>query len=278
VDVLEAWMSVEHEPHRCYRGHMCLWWEEIDGKKQGGRIEAEKGLCEPCRTHLFDAVGSLTSSYEDLAEMLLEPTSGGGEKVTFTRELPVPLRLSIEALQAEMVHVAWTWAEIVARVVGTDGKTRYQFKHTRPQVLLADATKLLRSRLSVFLAVRDEQVAVWTEEQVSDQNVRPLRGASQMVPAPAIDLGYVRKAQWDYEAQDGVDGAVQMIDLYHRARRTLGVTRAVDQYQLPCPRCQGQLTRLSGPSDLIECGSCDFKKTIEEYEQLCLLLARRRGA
>jgi hypothetical protein len=143
-------------------------------------------------------------------------------------------------------------------------------------VVLIACAKLLRNSLSVFLAARDEPVAVWTDEETTEHHI-PLRGASQLQPPATLRFGYRRPGQWDYEDKDGIDGAVHLIDLHHKARRALGLTRASHRYELPCPRCEGQLSRVYG-SNTIDCDNCDRRYSIDEYEHLCLLLARRTEA
>lgn len=243
--------------HRCHRAAQCSHWERVDKQKVGAQIEAEIGLCEACRRHLEEVLPKLSGDYGTLSEAIGEGSSRNGQDITFTRDLPVPIRLSIDALRVEILRASSLWAEVCARVMRIDSDT-YADEHTRPAVLLERCTKLLSRAVSVLLAVRDEEVAVWTPEQVSDE------------------FGYIRKGQWDYETQHGVDGAARLIDLHHQARRTLGLTKARYRYQLPCMRCEGQLSREYG-SETIDCGSCDRHYTLDEYEELCLLLARRRG-
>lgn len=262
--------------HRCHRAAQCSHWERVEGKKLGAQIEAEIGLCEACRRHLEEVLPKLTEDYATLSEAIGESGTADGQTITFTRELSVPLRLSVDALRIDIVRASSLWAEVCARVMSIDSDT-YSDDHTRPHVLLERCTKLLSRAVSVLLAVRDEDVAVWSEEQSSDLNRKRLKGSSEMSPPAEFDLGYIRKGQWDYETQHGVDGAVRLIDLHHQTRRLLGLTKARYRYRLPCPRCEGQLSREYG-SDMIDCDHCDRHYTLDEYEQLCLLLARRKEA
>lgn len=243
--------------HRCHRAAQCSHWERVEGEKLGAQIEAELGLCEACRRHLEEILPKLTNDYANLSGAIGEGGSSNGQDITFTRDLAVPIRLSIDSLRVEILRAASLWAEVVARVMGIDSDT-YADEHTRPMVLLERCAKRLTNSVSVLLAVRDEPVAVWINEQVSDE------------------FDYIRKGQWDYQDQHGVDGAVKLIDLHHQARRLLGLTKARYRYQLPCMRCEGQLSREYG-SETIDCDHCDRHYTLDEYEELCLLLARHRG-
>lgn len=263
--------------HRCYRNGDCRQWEKVEGERVGRQIEAEIGFCEACRSSLVDALGNLIHDYADLTDHIGDPVSGEGAHVTYTRDLKVPITLSVDALRTDILFTASTWAEIVARVRGIDGPGHWTQRHIRPAVMLESSVKMLESSVSVLLSVWDEEVAVWTPEESSDLNVRSIRGTSEMQPPPQFDFGYTRDGQWDYIEMHGLDGAVRLIELHHQTRRLLGLTKARHRHRLPCPRCEGQLTSAYG-SDLIECGSCSFKRSRNDYEKLCLILAERKGA
>jgi hypothetical protein len=228
--------------HRCRRGQYCADWETAEDKRIGRRIEKPDGLCNTCTRHVERTIAELPIDYVSLNTILGKGATVGGEPVRMTKELPVPIRLHIEALQRAMVYEVDLWATSVASAM------RVQWNPpggVRPGWRLDRACSLLATSLDTFLDLRDEKHTVW-------------------------EYGH-RYAI----ARDGVDGALTMLRLHHRARVFLGATKLVHQLPVPCPRCEAMALEREDGSDCIECRECNRPYTWTEYEHLCLILADR---
>lgn len=228
--------------HRCRRGEYCADHEKVDGVKLGRQINAATGLCDTCGRHVERAIGGLPIDYVSLNVILGKGSTVGGEPIRMTRELPVPIRLHIEALQRKMVHEAADWAASVAAVLNLDWNRPGR---VRPGWHLDRACRLLLNSPSAFLALRDEKHIRWE---------------------------YGRRV---LVARDGLDGALALLRLHHKARLFLGASKLVHRLPVPCPRCQAMSLVCEDGSDLIECRDCGKPFTRDEYEYFCLVLTDR---
>jgi hypothetical protein len=235
-------------PHRCRRANRCPERERLaDGTVLGGQIPATDGLCPSCTRHTEQAITELPVDYTEL-DMLLGKTSAiGGPLVGGTRELPVPIRLSIEAVQAAIVHEVWCWAESVAEVMRI-GWDSYDTGHSRPGFRVQRATRLLGSATSVLLSLRNVVHIGWDTDR----------------PA-AVE-------------RDGITGALLLLDLHHQTRQVAGRTRLVHRLPAPCPRCWFSALERPNGDDIITCTNCARRYTWDEYDKLCNALASSRDA
>lgn len=230
--------------HRCARQDWCPRRETLDdGSTVGGAINAREGLCPDCERVTWQAIEQLPRDYAALNQALGGSTSFELGVVSGSSELPVPIRLSVQALQRAIVDELDAWARSVAEVKHVTwrlhGDARDGWRVDR-------AARLLSGSLSALLALRGEQHWMWQQQR------RVLL------------------------TRDGHAGALELLRLHHRARAQTGQTVLVHHLPVPCPRCEDQaLTRVDG-SDSIECRSCTRVFTWDEYERLCLALTGRR--
>lgn len=232
---------MEHQDHRCRRGEHCADHETVDGTRIGRAINAADGLCDHCGQLVERAITALPADYVQLNLILGAGTTVGGEPVSMTRDLPIPIRVHIEALQRDMVREAAAWAASVAAVLRIDWRT----DRTRPGHHLDRACRLLLASPSVLLALRDE-----------------------------------KHIRWEYDrrvlvARDGLDGALALLQLHQRARVHLGHTRLTHRLPVPCPRCEEMALQRDDGSEEIDCVACSRRYTWAEYEKLCLILVDR---
>lgn len=210
----------------------------------GRAINAAEGLCDTCARHVERAVTELPADYVVLNTLLGKGSSVGGESITMTRELPVPIRLHIEALQRDVVHEAVSWGTSVAQVMRVEWTTR----RARPGWHLDRACRLLARAPSVLFSLRDEKHMVW------EHGVRHL------------------------VARDGLDGALLLLRLHQKARLFQGHGKLVHRLPVPCPRCESMSLEREDGQDNIDCTACERRYTWAEYEYLCLALADRKMA
>lgn len=239
-------------PHRCARGPRCPGRERVGEATLAAWINPERGLCPGCERTVERAIGELPRDYVELAVILGKVGSAGEELVSGSRELPVPIRLPIEALMSQIWHETQCWAELVAERVRVDWDTQ-DARDSRCGAVVQRASSLLANAVSVLLAVRAAEMVVW--------GVGP-EGFDTRVDA----------------VLDGVDGGLSLLDLHHRARRFAGLTRMVFRLKVPCPHCKQVLLTQEAGSDLVKCGNdrCGLVMTWNNYETWCELTARRK--
>jgi hypothetical protein len=233
--------------HRCHRDDRCARWETdpVTKRRIGATIHAEAGLCPACARHLEQVLAELPRDYTDLELVLSDATSRHGEAVRGTPEPPLPVRTDVVALQADITHELLVWAEPVAERLGITLDTQAA-RNSRPGFLVQRCTRLLRPNVPVLLSLR-------AVEQL---------GAVCGTPVVVC--------------RDGLDGALALIELHHRARATAGLTRRVERMTAPCPHPQCQTTSLTRPDggDTITCGHCGRVYTWDKYRELCDVFVR----
>jgi hypothetical protein len=237
------------ESHRCYRADRCAGVERVAGQKLGAAIAAENGLCVACCGTVERAIAELPRDYVQLSMMLGKTGPAGGDKVSGSRELPVPIRLSVEAVRADIRHQVSCWGELVCEVLCVDWDSRTAGL-ARPGAVVQRACNLLTGSMSAFLALRGAVHLSWDQE------------AEEFVPVE----------------QDGLDGALSLLALHHRARFHTGQTRLVHRLSTPCPRCERLSLERPNGSDTVSCGVCDWRGLWDDYSRLANALANRRVA
>ncbi|OXM69656.1 hypothetical protein [Amycolatopsis vastitatis] len=238
------------EIHRCYRGPRCAQREPDPDYPQitrGAPINAAEGLCDACTRHLTQAIADIPRDYLDLETALAGTRDGLRQLVSGTRELPVPISLSIETVQAALLHEAQCWAESVADVLRVEWDTQAA-RDSRPGVVLERAARLLENSVSVLLALRG-----------------------------VVHTGWILD-EWTTLDRDGLDGAVILLDLSHRVRAITGQLRLTHNLPEPCPRCEHRALQRADGDDVFRCGACGRHYTWDEYQELCTLLVAGREA
>jgi hypothetical protein len=231
-------MTDPYADHRCRRGERCARSERSDDGKTrvGGLIERERWLCEPCQTVTRQAVWLLPDDYARLAEIIGERQRSGGDLVAGSRELQVPINLGVEALMAAIHELLFAWAEPVAE------RARYRW----------DTTELGRAGAHVRV-----ERAGWVLGHYF---------------AALLNVDHHGYSTWDGDEEvfvehDGVEGALLLAELHHRARRMLGETRAVVRLPETCHTCGTLALETVRGSELVDCANCGEQVTIEEHER-----------
>jgi hypothetical protein len=209
----------------------------VDGVRVGAAVNTSAGLCLADERHVQRAIETLPRDYVGLHLHLGRATSGAAEFATGTPELPVPLRLDIEALQTEIVAEAVRWAEPVAEAVGAEWDTQHA-RDSRPGPVLSQACALLVGRMSVLLALRGVDQVVWDEHHHRTVLER-----------------------------DGVDGALRLLDLHQRARKVLAVDRRVFRLPEPCPTCRVAALEHADGADIVDCRDCGARLGWDDYRR-----------
>lgn len=245
--------------HRCRRGRNCPQGERQDHRdphtgqpitiRLGAPIHAPDGLCRACERHTTDAIADLPRDFVELHRNLAKTTTtGGGEPVSGTAELPVPIRLNLHAI-AERIHDhTLTCVEPVAEKLGITWDTTNIGRHTRPGHAVQRACRVLAPNLPVLLNVDELLTAVWNPD-----GTRPTFG--------------------DTTETDGVSAALELHRLHRSTQHALGRTRLAHRLPFPCPSLECEtpaLVRLDG-ADQVRCEACGRAWGEDEWRRLCLI-------
>lgn len=215
--------------------HLCVVCPQL---RQGEpRIYERANVCEGCRLRLASILTDISVGYRHLAGEFV-PGQGHDERVSGSREAPLPLRVNPLDLT------------LSARVGIIHDSNHDQIGY-KPVAAILDSW------------VRDWRDVLGLQEGLPRPNVRHL----------TIWLGHrLEKACDDHPAID--EFTAEMRDLLGVIRRTIGTTEVRPEHlDVPCRRCDLlDLHRLPG-QDRIECGSCGDLLTEEEYTRWVKLVA-----
>lgn len=199
-------------------------------------------LCRPHLEHAERDIALLVHDYRDLEQLLPKPPGVAPDEhhVYQSRtgppaEAPTPLRLDVEALQAEIWWLTTAWAEVLAdRHRLADPPT-----HVRAGHAVQWAVQVITPRVEMLARV--PEVQMWC------------------YPG-AVRISYVTGAQ----------GLLDLMSAHRRARSVLGLTDPL--FVLP-GRCQARgcgvaELRVRGGSDTVWCGRCGAIMTRDDYDRL----------
>lgn len=209
-------------------------------------------LCRPHLEHAGRDVALLVHDYRDLEQLLPKPVTVFPDEhhVYQSRtgppaEASVPLRLDVEALQAEIWWLAAAWAEVLA--------DRHRLAdppvHVRAGHAVQWAVQLITPRVEVLARIPEVQMVSY-----------PAADPTQAIRHRTVELCYVTGAQ----------GVLDLMAVHRRARSVLGLTDPL--YALP-GRCQvrgcgAAELRVRGGSDTVWCGRCGAIMTRDDYDRL----------
>jgi len=250
--------------HRCRRNRRCAdyTWTEVSGIdddaptrkriKAGAWTEKPRTLCRMCTTHVERAIEQAPADYAELCLLLGKTSDVGSEPVSGSRELPVPIRLGVEALSAAILDELERWAHPVAEACGGEYS-----EAGRPSVRIGRAAGWLSPCVDTLLDVPLVEVAR------IDGRDETLSGRNPQVMT----------------VEDGVDGAIALLELHERVRAVAGRTVRATRLWSPCPRCECLALERPEGADQVDCRRCAHRMTIDEYDRLSnVLLDAFKGA
>lgn len=217
----------EHETdtleHECRKGRRCATRTRTpDGEYRGGGIETP-GLCTPCEEHAFDAMNELHTDWARLDGALTATRKSNTPQIGGTNAHPIPLRLDVAAISAEIETEVIRWARVV----------------TRGNVDLPAVTGTCVSHCVTILRLHTGTLIG-----------QPTRRYWDLQPHP--DGG-------DHLAQielDGVDAVLRLAELHNRATKALDLAEARIWLPDPCPHCGRKALLPSNNQERVTCQAC----------------------
>lgn len=220
-------------------------------RRVGAKATAPDGLCRMCTTHVQRAVEQLPADYEELSRLLAKAGGEGGPPVSGSRELKVPIRLDVEALQAAILDEVERWAWPVAEQAGF-----WLGELGRPAHRVAFASSWIAHRLHVLLGLPPMAV-----KRIDGRQETVKTGRNPHVSSD----------------EDGVHGALQLLELHERVAAVAGRTQRAHRMTMPCPQCErAALERRDGDGH-VDCRRCGHRMTLETYEERANVLGRQHG-
>lgn len=227
--------------HSCLRRTRCPGYDRDAGKGQA--IDASAGLCDSCERRLLRTLGDLPALYTRL-EMIIDEHKAAGEKVSGTREHPIPPRIDVLAAQHEIDFAVSVWSMRVASRIRIPWSYRHM-RQTRGGYRVARGAAILASCHDALIGHPVADVPMW---------------------APAGFEPVTAK-------RTGLEAAMDFLVLAERGWRLVSGGSGHARLPVPCPSCEAPtLVRFNG-SDQVDCTNCGRRWPESDYRRLCLILA-----
>lgn len=238
----------------CARGMRC---EERD--YQGNANLCPRAFCETDTRYIARAIKDLPMTYVELRG-LLAVSEQAGERVSGSREPPIPIATDVQAFMREIVHVTLSWEERVREVaslsdyaetarkilgLGDDEEVR-----RRDSVALSDACLTLERYLDTLLSLEPHEFRRAATRKRADEIIE---ACGDEVPELVLNGAGLRWTAlrpihydtsgdaWEDIPLDGTGAGLEFLTLNGRARGMLGKSRQRRRVtEVRCDDCKGR--------------------------------------
>lgn len=234
---------------------------------QGNAQRGPRAFCDTDRGYILRAIRDLPRTYVDL-RILLVPSSQAEERVSGSREAPVPLNVQAEAFMREIVHVARSWqrqVQEVARLSASDDPVRAGVALGQACRLLAGEGRDNDGHLDTLLAL---------QPVIQTRFVPPGRKLGDLDPGSVVRIDAAGDA-WTATRMDGTAAGLEFLALNGRARGMIGLSRQRRRItEVPCDGCRARGTlvqseaRSGGWEPVVRCTDCPTSYVGAAYELL----------
>lgn len=261
----------------CALGARCYERDYAGNPQRGPRA-----FCESDRRWVERAIASLPEDYVGLS-FLLARSQQREERVSGSKEPPLPLAADIDAFMREIHHVALSW-EIEVRETAhlsspLEDEDDEGNRRRRMGVELSDACKTLRIQADTLLALSPREMTRHATPGRIRDLLNYLEHAEEELGETPAEGAWVRwdtsGDAWEYVTMDGTQAALELLGLHGRARGLLGLTpqrRRITEVR--CDGCQGKATLVQreGPNGgwlpVVSCTMCPNVYTGARYDLL----------
>jgi hypothetical protein len=259
------------DQHRCLAGKHCRAVTVEDGRRIPAHTETPDTLCEECARGIAWVIDDMAGIWLALHAALGDQTRKPGQKVTASRSAPINLNTDADALKMAIVEwLVGATAPVAAQLNIEDPKPRNKSDSEHFRIVQA-CTRILSAHVDDLLALPSGDVLIWqtsTETEWPGERWYDTNGSVHGL---------------DIVEMTGVQLALQLAELRHKARTLLNLTNPLDKLSLPCPGCNEyelvrthRLKYTSGGKQLeddqvdrIDCGSCGLDWPYSRYRHLC---------
>jgi hypothetical protein len=252
------------ELERCRFGPICVDGENVydpdtrDRVNRLGKVIYQPGLCDACTRYVGYTITSLAGAIPDLSK-LLEPATAIRYQ---DPELPVrhhkisspqtPIRISVLALQEKIDHEISSWTSMVAAHHQLRWDQHTMQVHTRRPFRVSAGCELLRRNLTQFLAM--------------PPRTYPARSTTERRGDGHDPDTTIRSRDDLWTTRDGIDAALELIELDRRATRFAG-RHPGDKVPTPCKRCHRRALYREHHLNKIHCRVCHEEYTDDEHDE-----------
>jgi hypothetical protein len=230
---------------------------------EGNAKRCPRPFCDTDTKRVADVIRDMPETYARLRAQLGR-TGAAEERVSGSREAPVPLDLQTEAFMREIVHVTCSWEDqvrAVARLSDLPDGPR------RDAVALAQACRTLHAHLNTLLALSAEDKL---------RHV-PLKDVTEAITEGCTVTWDTAGEAWAYRLLGGKDAGLEFLALHSRAGGMLGLGRERRRVtEVPCDGCGARTlvqwgAKGGGLEPRISCTACSVSYAGASYD---LLLGR----
>lgn len=248
----------------CARKERCTN-PRIDDDGKTGPAWTRTVFCGKDMGRIRWALRKIPELYVELWIEIGEKPRRGDDRVSGSREAPVPVRLDVDALMREAEFTLAVWAERVRfeSPAGLALPDTEAGRRQRPGVSLASSAELLCEHLVTLVTLPADMVA-WS---ASLHRVRT--ELADQIDAEII-TGQVKPGGWAALVSEasGADAGMTVLELYHRMRRALGLNAIVYRLRAPCSSCGAADIRQAQGDEYAECYSCHRLYNRRDYDAI----------
>ena len=259
---------------------------------QGNPALGPRAFCETDTRCIGDAIRGLPETYAELS-LRLAKSSQQEERVSGSREAPVPVDLETETFMRHIILVALTWEELVRAVAdlsnpdlcpsckgdGTQGGRECAACRGDGVVRARDGASLQRACMLLAGPARDRAGRLGTLLSLEPAQVtRPVPGSlrlAELKPGVVVRIDSAGDA-WAQGEMSGTDAGLEFLRMHGRARGMLGLSRQRRRItEVPCdgPGCRGRTlvqseAKAGGWEPVVRCTACPMTYTGASYDLL----------
>jgi hypothetical protein len=245
----------------CARGNRC---EERD--YQGNAKCGPRAFCSTDRDYIGRAIYSLPETYTQL-RVILARSEQAGERVSGSRDLPIPVAADVDKLMREIVWVACSWEEVVRAVARLSD---YPDGHRRDAVALADACRTLYRHLDTLLSLAPQDVARSATRKRVEEVIEEFGDETGSFLIRYDTAGDA----WENVTMDGTQAGMEFLAITGKARGMIGLNRQRRRItEVPCDQCKARTlvqyeALLGGWEPKARCTNCPNAYTGQLFEFL----------
>jgi hypothetical protein len=281
----EHWDGEDDGGTACACGRWCA-----ERDYQGNAAYGPRAFCETDTVYIGDAIRGLPEAYAELS-LRLAKTGQQEERVSGSREAPLPLNLEAETFMRHIMLVTLTWEEIVrsaACLSNPDLCTACDGDGTRDgrDCPACRGSGVVRSRDGVALQRACELLAGQDRDRTGHlgtllsleaaEVVRPVPGSKRLAelePGKVVSIDSSGDA-WQQGKMTGTAAGLEFLRLNGRARGMLGLSRQRRRItEVPCDGCRGKTlvqseAKAGGWEPAVRCTACSTAYTGTHYDLL----------
>jgi hypothetical protein len=213
---------------------------------QGNANLCPRAFCETDTQYIARAITELPLTYVELRGLLAR-SEQLEERVSGSREPPIPIAADVQAFMREIVHVTLSWEE---RVYGIADLSDYPDGRRRDSVALDHACRYLNRYLGTLLSLEPHEYTraatrIRVDEVIAEHGDETPELVLNEAGQPWVALQPIRYDTsgdaWEDVTLDGTGAGLEFLALNGRARGMLGKSRQRRRItEVRCDECKGK--------------------------------------